>query len=143
MGITALSELFDDIIYFLLGLACVMFFGLTFTVKRKNRIWTALAGCFFVFLLFKFKFYSNDVYKKNQLSKVGVYYLTNYPDCDSCVLELKENQKYVVINNGRVVEQSNWHYKVGGDYFIVYLDNDKHQLGSGDYAYTKYKLKYK
>lgn len=143
MGLSALSELVDYIVYFLLGLACIIFFGLTFTSKRKNKIWTGLAGLFFTFLLFSYKSCLTDGYKKNQLMHVGLYYLTNYPNCDSCVLELKENQKYEVTKQGQIIEQSNWHYEVGGDYFIVYLDSNKHQLGSGDYSFKEYELKYK
>lgn len=138
----AISELLIYFIYFILGLTSIVFFVLTFTTKKQNKIWTGVAGLFFTFLLFNFKSYESDNYKKNQLSQVGFYYLTNYPNCDSCVLELKENQMYQVTKRGQIIEQSNWHYEVGGDYFIVYLDNDKHQLGSGDFVYEKYKLKY-
>jgi hypothetical protein len=143
MGYSALGELFVYIIYFVLGIACIFFVRLTFTTKRQNKIWTGFAGLFFIFLLFKYHSYLSNSYKKNQLSQVGLYYLTNYPNCDSCVLELKENQTYQIKRKGQIIEQSNWHYEVGGDYFILYLDNDKHQLGSGDYAYEKYNLKYK
>ncbi len=143
MGLSALSELFVYLIYFILGLGSIIFFGLTITTKRKNKVWTGLVGLFFVFLIFKYYSYETNLYKKNQLTQVGFYYLTNYPNCNSCILELKENQTYEVRNQGKIVEQSNWHYKVGGDYFILYLDNDNHQLGSGDYIYKKYKLKYK
>ena len=57
--------------------------------------------------------------------------MTTYRNCDSCYLELKENMTCIVVNKGKIIEQSNWHYEVGGDYWITYLDNDKHQLGSG------------
>jgi hypothetical protein len=143
MGLSALSELFVYIPYFVLGLACVIFFRLTIKAKRQKKIGAGIAGLFCIFLLFNYKSCVADSYKKNQLTRVGLYYLTNYPDCDSCVLELKENQTYQITKRGQIIEQSNWHYEVGGDYFILYLGNDNHQLGSGDYAYEKYKLKYK
>ena len=61
---------------------------------------------------------------------------------NSCYLELRENMTYIVVDKGKIIESSNWHYEVGGDYFITYLDNDRHQLGSGNYSYERYKLKY-
>ena len=143
MGLSALSELFVYIPYLILVLACVSFFRLTIKAKGQIKIWAGMAVLLFIFLFFNYKSCVGDSYKKNQLTQVGLYYLTTYPNCDSCILELKENQTYQVINKGQIIEQSNWHYEVGGDYLILYLDNDKHQLGFGDYEYERYKLKYK
>lgn len=143
MGISALSELLVYMLYIVLGLACLLFFGIAITGKGKNKIWAGIAGLLFIYLIFQYKSYLSDSYKKSQLSQVGFYYLSNYPNCDTCVLELKENQTYEIKKNGLIIEQSNWQYNIGGDYFILYLDNKKHQLGSGDYTYGKYVLKYK
>jgi len=139
---SALGELIIYVVYFMLGLHCIIFIVLTITSKKSTKPWTLLASLMFVFLFFNFKSCQDNNYKRNQLSVVGVYYLTNYPNCDSCYLELKENMSYVIVNEGKVIEQSNWHYEVGGDYWIIYLDNDRHQLGSGEYFYERYKLKH-
>ena len=139
---SALGELFIYIIYFVLGILSIGFLVLTMTSKKKTKILTGLATLFFGFLLFSFKSCQSRNYKENQLSQVGLYYLTEYPDCDFCIIELKENQTYEVTKNGQVIERSNWHYEVGGDYLITYLDNDKYQLGNGKFEYYKYKLKY-
>ena len=139
---SALGELFIYIIYIGLGLASLLFLILTFTSKKRDKIWAAFATLFFGFLLIGFKSCQSNNYKNNQLNQVGLYYLTDYPNCDSCVIELKENQTYEVRTYGEIVEQSNWHYEVGGDYFITYLDNDNYQLGVGKFVYKKYKLKY-
>jgi hypothetical protein len=139
---SALGELIIYVIYFILGLLSVVF--LILTIKSKNSIkpWTLIACILFGFLLYCFKSFQNDKYRKNQLSVVGVYYLTNYPDCDSCYIEIKENMTYIVVNKGKIAEQSIWHYEVGGDYWITYLDNDRHQLGYREYSYEFYRLKY-
>ena len=142
MGFSSLSELFVYIIYFSLSFICSIFLYWTFKTNQKNKIWTGIAVLFFVFLIFKFKSYLADSYKESQRSHVGLYYLTNYPNCDSCILELKENKSYEIKKQGTIIEYSDWNYEVGGDYFILYLDSNKHQLGSGDYSYEKYKLKY-
>ena len=139
---SALGELFIYVIYFVLGLACIIFLLLTFTSKKSIKPWTLIASILFCFLFFTFKSCQKENYKQNQLSVVGTYYLTSYPNCDSCYLELRENMTYIVVDKGKIIESSNWHYEVGGDYFITYLDNDRHQLGSGDYSYERYKLKY-
>ncbi|MFL5748428.1 MAG: hypothetical protein ACJ751_27395 [Niastella sp.] len=49
---------------------------------------------------------------------------------------------YIIVSKGKIVETSIWHYEMGGDYFITFLNNDSDQLGSGAYAYKDYKLKY-
>jgi hypothetical protein len=139
---SALGELFIYVIYFVLGITTIAFLVLTIIIKRKAKILTGFATIFFGFLLFSFKSCQSHNYKENQLSQVGLYYLTEYPNCDSCIIELKENQTYEVTKNRQVIERGNWHYEVGGDYWITYLDNDKYQLGNGKFAYYKYKLKY-
>ncbi|MES2662385.1 MAG: hypothetical protein V4629_03685 [Pseudomonadota bacterium] len=139
---SALGELLIYFIYFVLGLGTLLFLALTFTAKRTIRVWAGLGTLFLGFLLFSFKSCQSDNYKENQLSQVGLYYLTDYPNCDSCIIELKENQTYEVTKHGQIIERSDWHYEVGGDYWITYLDNNNYQLGSGKFAYKKSKLKY-
>ena len=87
-------------------------------------------------------FRQKQLYRNSQLDKVGIYYLTNNPKCELCYLELKEDMTYTIINKGEVIEKSNWHFESGGDYWITYLDNDKSQLGFGNYEYKHYKQKY-
>jgi hypothetical protein len=139
---SALGELLIYFIYFVLGLGSLLFLALAFISKRTTKIWASLAALFFGSLFFSFRSWQNDNYKKNQLSQVGKYYLTDYPNCNSCIIELKENLTYEVTNSGKIIEQSNWHFEVGGDYWITYLDNDNYRLGSGKFTYKKYKLKY-
>ena len=140
---SAIGEIIIYIIYIVLGLPCVILLIVTITADKSIKLWTLIASLLFGLLLFSFKSCQDNHYKKNQLSVVGIYYLTNYPKCDSCLLELKEDMTFTIEKNGKVIEQSNWHYEVGGDYWITYLNNDRSQLGSGEYAYEDYKLKYK
>lgn len=139
----ALGELLIYIIYFTLGLLCLFLLFLTIRSKKTIKIWTFIGSLFFGILFFNFKSCQDNNYKKNQLSVVGTYYLTNYPNCASCIIQLNEDMTYYVVSNGNIIEKSNWHYEVGGDYLITYLDNDKHQLGANEYAFKGCKLKYK
>ena len=139
---SALSELIPYGIYIFLALFCLGFLILTFTSPKPTRPWTFIGSACFAFLFFKFKSCEKEQYRQNQLDHVGIYWLTEYPNCNSCYLELKEDMTYVIVNKAKIVETSNWHYEMGGDYFITFLNNDRDQLGSGAYAYRDYKLKY-
>jgi hypothetical protein len=139
---SAISELIVLLIFVLLGVCGLAFIFLTFKVRRSNKPWTLLTSFLFIFLIFCFRSCEINGYKNSQLHQVGIYYLTNFPNCDDCILELKEDMTYQVRSKNKVIENSNWHFESGGDYWITYLDNDRSQLGSGDYAYKKYHLKY-
>jgi hypothetical protein len=139
---SAFGALLIYAVYFVLGIFCLVFLVLTFTGGRKTRVVTGTATIFFGLSLFIFKSCQSHKYEENQLSKVGLYYLTQYPGCASCVMELKEHQIYEVTSNGKIIESGDWHYEAGGDYWITFLDHDEYQLGSGKFAYGQYKLKY-
>src|SRR4051812_18554249 len=82
----ALGELIVLFIFLLLGLAAIVFLILTFTAKKSSKPWTLLGSIFFCVLLFSYKSCLNEAYKKSQLDQVGIYYLTKYPNCDSCIM---------------------------------------------------------
>ena len=126
-----LGELIILLIQWGLGLLAFVFLFLVFKVKPKEKVWMLAGSLFSYFLFFSFRSHLNDLYLDNQRDQVGIYYLTNYPDCDNCILELKEDHTYEVRDDYKILEQSDWHYESGGDYWITYLDNDNHQLGSG------------
>lgn len=65
---------------------------------------------------------------------VGTYSLTIYPHCPTCMLHLRPDRLFEVRQGSTVKEQGRWHYESGGDYFIVYINEDG-QLGSGKYTY--------
>ncbi len=139
----AIGELITLIIYFFLGLSTVVFLLLAVTLKKRQTRLLALGpGLFFGFLLLCFKFYQDRNYKKSQLNQVGIYYLTDYPDCDSCYIELNENMTYKIVNKSQAIENGDWHYESGGDFWITYLNGTKDQLGNGKYSYHDYQLKY-
>ena len=138
---SALRELFVYAILILLGLIALFFLIQTFKVKPRFRPIMLISSFVFCYLCFSYKSCLTDSYANSQKRQVGLYFLTNYPNCDNCILELKEDLTYTVKQNEKILETSNWHYESGGDYWITYLDNDRHQLGSGDYRYKKYKLK--
>lgn len=140
--LSAISDLIPYLIFVFLGLAAIFFLVSTFKANRSAKPWTLICSAFFCFLIFKFNSWLKERYEKGQLDHVGIYYLTDYPNCDHCILELKEDKTYQVSNNDTVLEKSNWHFESGGDYWITYLDNDRSQLGGGQYAYKRYRLKY-
>ena len=138
----AIGELLVYVVFLFLAVGALHFFVLASKTKKVKKLLALLAGAFFCYLLYAYSSYLSESHKNEQLRQVGIYYLTNYPDCENCILELKEDMTYEVRNNGNVIKKSDWHYESGGDYWITYLDNDNHQLGSGDYSYQKYKRKY-
>lgn len=79
-------------------------------------------------------------HKNEELGYVGVYYLTEYPDCTSCQLELKENNTYTITKGDREIESGSWNYRSGSDYWIVDI-GEFGQLGTGNYAYYHKKEK--
>ena len=137
-----LSELVEFILPYILISFGLLFFIFTFIVKKKIKLLTIFLCAICAFLFFQLKSCEKENYKKNQLEQVGIYYLTQYQNCDNCYAILKENMTYNIVKNRKIVESGKWHYEIGGDYFITYLENGN-QLGSGNYEYGKYVLKYK
>jgi hypothetical protein len=136
------GELLIFIINLFLGLTSLMLFVQAFTKYKtiKPRILSYSAIFFILFCMLKSC--RDKGYHNAQLEQVGIYYLTNYPNCDSCYVELKEDMTYDLVRKDTVIKTSDWHFESGGDYWILYLDKDRYQLGSGDFEYKKYKLKY-
>ncbi|SDK45344.1 hypothetical protein SAMN05421823_102769 [Catalinimonas alkaloidigena] len=90
--------------------------------------------------LFSYIQYINQ--RNAELEYVGVYYLTEYPNCDTCVLNLNSDNAYTVIFDDRTLEQGKWKYSSGGDYWIVDIGKNG-QLGSGKYKYNDRKNNFK
>jgi len=141
---SAFGELIIVAIYFVLGLSAIGCLLKTFIIKAKLPKFLCLLG-FVVCTSLLFLFWTNN--KRNhriaELENVGVYYLTNYTNCDSCKLTLKEDNSYEVTNGTKVIETGNWHYESGGDYWIVYMNDNEDQLGNGRFTYEEYNNRYK
>uniref|UniRef100_UPI004049DCFB hypothetical protein n=1 Tax=Flavobacterium sp. TaxID=239 RepID=UPI004049DCFB len=71
------------------------------------------------------------------MENTGKYKLINYNNRKDCILILEETKTFKVIQNDSVLETGNWHFEVGGDYFIVYLNDKKDQLESGRFQYSE------
>ncbi len=129
---SAIGELIVWIIYAIL---CIPPLRALF-ILRKNKfnknstIYLVLS--FLPLALFAYSQYSN--YREAELEYVGKYYLTEYPNCDSCVLHLKRANSYSVTLNGNELEHGYWKYRSGGDYWIVDI-GEYGQLGTGKYKY--------
>ena len=139
---SAIGELIVWCIFILLGLGSIVLFIFTFTIKRSLKPWTFLGSIFLCFLFFSYRASINYAYRQKQLDQVGIYYLTAYPSCTDCILELKEDLTYEIRREDKIIKKSNWHFESGGDYWITWLDNEKYQLGYGDYSYKSFKLKF-
>lgn len=137
-----LGELILYVIYYFLLATGLIFLILTFFVKRKIKFITIIFSVISIFLFFQFKSCKEENYKIVQKRQVGIYYLTEYPNCKDCFVRLNDNMTYDVVKNDKIIETSNWHYEIGQDYFITYMNNGKDQLGYNRFSYDKYKKKY-
>ena len=132
-----LGSLANFIGYFILSIPpiCVLlFFGII--GKRSLKVWIII----FLISIAPLSFAVYEEYTehlKEQLQHVGRYYLTEYPNCDSCILFLKSNLSYSVFKYESEIEQGKWRFRSGSDYFIV--DIGEHgRLGTGNYTYHSY-----
>jgi hypothetical protein len=143
-GLGELGKLFIAVIYIILSLPILLLlFILIHRIisKRKTAkllIWTVLSSI----PLIVFSYAQYEKHRKEDLSQVGTYFLNEYPNCSDCKLILSEDNTYVVTGTNSQIESGEWRYDEGNDYFIVTLSNGR-QLGSGQYQYYKYELKYK
>ena len=130
----AIGELIVLVIYVILSIPPILIVirlkrKKTFPVKKLTYLVIAIIPLF----LFSYSQYTN--HRNAELQYVGVYYLTDYPNCISCVLNLNANNSYKVVFDQEIIEQGKWKYSSGGDYWIV--DIGEHgQLGSGKYRYN-------
>ena len=129
---SAIGELIVWIIYAILCIPPIV----TLVILRKNKsikngtIYFVVASL--PLALIAYSQYSNQI--EAELEYVAKYYLSAYPNCDSCVLQLKRDNSYSVTLNGNELEHGNWKYRSGGDYWIVDI-GAYGQLGTGKYKY--------
>ncbi|MEM6686400.1 MAG: hypothetical protein AAF617_11510 [Bacteroidota bacterium] len=80
-------------------------------------------------------------YRVESSDFAGIYYLNQYPDCSSCVLNLFENNMYTVTKDNHMLEHGTWKY-VRTEFFFVKI-GEYGRLGSRKYTYYKKKLAHK
>ncbi len=134
---SAIGELIVFLIYFILSIPILIFLiGLIKSkgkqITKKRLIWLIISTI--LLILYGYAQYSS--HRKAELDYVGIYQLTEYPDCDSCILELMSDNYYIVREKQNIIEKGRWKYKSGGDYWIVYL-GEFGQLGTGKFRYEK------
>ncbi len=133
----AIGSLFVLFIYFVLSAPALLLLGLLVLNRKSLR---TLHYIYFIVAsipLVLFSTYRYTEHREAELEWVGYYYLTDYPNCLKCVLELDAGNRYRVFENDSTLESGQWDYDHGGDYFIVSL-GEYGQLGSGKYAYHEY-----
>ena len=139
----AIGALLVYVIYFILALLGFSFWANAYmSTERTSKILSSIAGLIFVGLIVWLKICQFQDRRQENLEAVGIYYLTNYPDCNSCSIELKEDLTYAVLKTNAVLETGDWHTDSYADFWATYLNGERDQLGSGKYEYKTYALKY-
>ncbi|HEX8330328.1 MAG TPA: hypothetical protein VF629_22550 [Hymenobacter sp.] len=128
--------------YILPGVFALRFLFLLLSAKNSaTRRKAAVGFVALAALLIFFVFRKQQLDKDREQDKLGTYYLTHYPNCRPCELELRENNTFVVRQYNAIRATGRWRFESGQDYWITYL-NEHDQLGSGKYQYTEYRLKH-
>lgn len=136
---SAISELIIYIIYGIFLIGGISFLVLAWlATTNKLKIIYFLFGIISIICFTGILLSSRNALRKSELDYVGTYDLDNYPNCQNCILELKENNTFIVQNQNDniVLEKGDWHYESGGDYIIVYINGESDQLGSGKFSYS-------
>lgn len=135
---SGLGELLVFMLYALLGSSAII--CILMIIASNSKLLKLLyfigfiAGAALFFLYYNYK---SNSHRASELEYVGTYYLTDFPNCNSCKVVLKADNTYEVRKEAYVIETGDWHYESGGDYWIVYMNNKDDQLGSGRFAYKE------
>ena len=134
---SAISELLGFAMYFFLIIGSITFLVSAWLskVKYKQTVYIIL-GILCLVVSIAWFVSSKITFHKWELEHVGIYYLDDYPNCLSCELELKTDKTFIVSEGKKILEKGDWHFEIGGDYFIIYLNGEDDQLGSGKFKYT-------
>lgn len=134
---SAIGELIILIIYAILSLAVLISAIKLFKSEaKKPKIVWGIVLLFFGVLLTSFAYSQYANHRNAELEKVGTYHLTQYPNCPDCILILKENNSYEIMDRQNILDQGNWEYKSGGDYWITEI-GETGQLGNDIYSYDE------
>jgi hypothetical protein len=138
---SGLGELIIIGIYVVLSIPIILTLIVSLLRKNKKKLNRLLYPFLTSIPLIIFAYFQYQNNKQAELKYVGIYYLTEYPNCQYCTLRLNVNNTYIVSKGDIDLENGKWNYRSGGDYWIVDL-GDYGQLGSGKYRYTKYSSDY-
>ena len=137
---SSFGELLGTIIFWVIVGGGLLSLILAFILKGSLRKTISVIICLLcVILILVITNNRKTDYNKSQLGHVGTYYLTSYPNCDSCVAVLKNDHTYDIKKNNMILESGNWNFESGSDYLIVYLNNNKDQLGYGRFQFDRFK----
>jgi len=129
------------LVYFTYGFLSLMALIFSYVSLRKSKFisktFFILLELLFVGILMIFSVSQGANQRYWEKKYVGSYNLMNYPDCSSCILYLYEDNTFEVKNALIVREKGNWRYEFGGDYFIVYMNDGKEQLGSEKFKFNE------
>lgn len=133
----ALGEFIEFLFYIVLIIAVVLPFALYFVSNtKKSKTFFIIVFICTSSLLGSLLLNRWQAHKEQELEYVGTYLLTNYPNCSGCKLILKKNNTYSVKNGDKIIEEGDWNFRSGGDYWIVEI-GEHDQLGSGIFRYNK------
>jgi hypothetical protein len=135
-----MGHLLAELIPILIYLALLAFPSIVFLILlAKGKKYYKKGFAFFIVACIPLSAKISNDYTKYKVSKYrypGKYFLKTYPNCDTCVLLLKENNTYMVLKDSSHLEYGNWNYK-SGDSTKVNIGVDG-QLGEGNYTYDTY-----
>ena len=112
---SALGELFGFISCVFLALPIIIGIGLLALNWKKIKPKHIIILFVYAIPLFSFCYNQYSNHREAELKYVGKYKLTNYPNCETCLLVLYKNNQYVVKQSDYEVESGKWHYESGGD----------------------------
>jgi len=130
----ALGQLLLYLFYGMLLFPGLTLLILSFVFKKRSAL---IVGCILVLTVLFHMAWRYEGERRSGLIYVGEYLLTDYPNCDSCILILTKDNCYKVLNKKITIETGDWHYDDCCDAFIVYMNNKGDQLGSGKFLYKE------
>lgn len=138
-NVAVFAELIMLIVYACLIVAGTLFGAKAFRAKTNFARTAWATGSVIFFAFFSWMVVSKTNAKRNaELERAGTYHLTAYPNCNSCKAVLHEDNTYDIITRDSILAKGNWHFAMGGDYLIIYLNGEKNQMGNGDYQYDSF-----
>src|SRR3569833_2611328 len=136
---SALGELLILVAYVVLIVTGFILAVKIFTAKKAfAKICFAAGSVFFFMFVLWLIVGTRTARRAAELERAGTYHLTSYPNCNSCKAVLLEDNTYIILNRDSVLAKGDWHFEMGGDYLIIYLNGENDQMGNGDYQYDSF-----
>ncbi len=117
---------------------CIPPLGVLLLLVLNGKKFFKKGSILFIISVLPITFLTYNKYKRHNeeaMRYVGTYQLTEYTEDSKAILKLNKDYSYTVSIQNNMLEQGEWEYDSGGDYWIVDI-GDYGQLGSGKYQYS-------